>query len=381
MNIVISVEEFDPSKGYLEYYLAREMARLGHKLSVLSFRTGHSSVQRLDEGFQLVTVPNMTSLRGYHFPSVSAIAFLARFLEGERPAIVHCQPLFSPLSLVLVALRRRFGYKIVGSLLTGEFNNDGAFTKMFAYFAQMVFRFYVKSRCRLVFAKSPKLSEITRGLFGVERTAFKIVPLGADPELFKFDSLARQSNREALGLNRDDVVVAYSGKINPAKGLVCLIEASAPIITKDRRIKLLIIGRGYPHYVDYLKKLASTLGVSQNIIFHPWVDRTQLSALFSVSDLAVWPGSSSISIIEAAAIGLPILITTTAVDSYAIDNENGFAFQRGNSVELRKYLELLIRDTSLRKTMGHNSRALVEKSLNWKDIAMEYEKAYLKVLG
>jgi hypothetical protein len=36
MKIVNTIDNFDPNKGYLEYYLARELTKLGNKVYVLS---------------------------------------------------------------------------------------------------------------------------------------------------------------------------------------------------------------------------------------------------------------------------------------------------------------------------------------------------------
>jgi glycosyltransferase involved in cell wall biosynthesis len=141
-------------------------------------------------------------------------------------------------------------------------------------------------------------------------------------------------------------------------------------------VKLLVIGEGKSFYIEYLEKLISNLRISDNVIFYPWVKRTILPSFYSASDIGVWPGLSSISIVEAASTGLPIIIASYPVETFALENENGFAFKLGNVKELRKCLEILIYNDKLRKEMGRRSRLLVEQKLNWKAITTQYLNAY-----
>lgn len=102
-------------------------------------------------------------------------------------------------------------------------------------------------------------------------------------------------------------------------------------------------------YVAYLQKLISDLKISNNVIFYSWVHRTRLARFYSASDIAVWPGLSSISIVDAASVGLPLVIANTPVEIFAVDNKNGFTFELGNVDELRAKLITLIDNKELAK--------------------------------
>ena len=378
---MITVEQLDPSKGYLEYYLARELTKLGHKVCVFTFGWSKSVLRTmLKEGFEVVSVPHLAVVNSYHVPTLSGVACIIKFVKAEKPDIVHCQPLFSPLSLLFISYQRLFEYRIVGSLVTQRFSIDRPTEKAMYYLVKIITEQYVKSKSELIFAKSNKLVKILGRLFNIQRQKFCVIPLGADPELFKFDAEARKEVRDLLGLHTNDVVVVYSGKITPQKDLDVLIKALAPLIARDPKVKLLIVGGGESSYIEYLRGLISTFEISKNVFFHQWVHRTRLPAFYSASDIAVWPGSSSISIVEAASVGLPVVIARSPVEIYAIENGNGFAFERGNISELRNFLETLIYDDTLRGEMDRRSRLLVEQKLNWNSIAEQYLNVYNSVL-
>ncbi len=384
MRIVIAVEEFNPSKGYLEYYLARELRKLGHKVYIFTFGCGKDAARTmLNEGFEVINVPYFAVIHGYHLPSFKGIVYILNFNKAEKPNIIHCEPLDSPLSLIFIMCAGIFKYKIVGSIITQlnlVFSPWNIKKKLLFSFSKIIVTHFVKKRSEIVFAKTKELARLISQSYNMSQNKFRIIPLGCDPELFKFDLTERFVLRNKLGLCESDVVIVYSGKLDRSKRLDLLVKALSPIISKNSRVKLLIIGQGELSYVEYLRKLISDFQISNNVVFHPWVDRTQLPSFYSASDIGVWPGLSSISIVEAASVGLPLIIVKVPVETYAVDNNNGFAFELDNMVELQEYLRRLIDDEELRREMGRRSRCLVEQRLNWRYIAVQYVNAYSHAL-
>ncbi|MEM2180845.1 MAG: glycosyltransferase family 4 protein [Nitrososphaeria archaeon] len=379
MRIVITVEQFDPDKGYLEYYLARELTELGHEVYIFTFGWNKTlSTIMLKEGFQVISIPYIGMINGYHIPGPRGVAYIIEFIKKEKPDIIHCQPLYSPLSLVFISFRWLSKYRVVGSLITGEYLVNSVVKNLLYILVKILVEHYLKNKVALFFSKSGELKKVLLRLFNIPSQKIDVIPLGADPKLFKFDMVARRKVRSLLGLSDEDIVVVYSGKIILSKELDVLINAIAPIIKKNSKVKLLIIGKGDMLYIKYLKELCFNLGILNNVIFHQWVHRTKLPEIYSASDIAVWPGMPSISIVEAASVGLPVIIKRSPIEKYAIEYENGFAFEKGNVNELNKYLEVLISDKELRREMSHKSRLLVEQKLNWKNIATQYLEAYIQ---
>lgn len=377
MKIVITVEEFDPNKGYLEYYLARELTKLGHKVFVFTFGWSKSVLEMtLKEGFKVISVPYIAVMRNYHVPSFKGTAYTVKFIKTEKPDVVHCQPLFSPISLLFISSQRLSKYRIVGSLMTGEYSISSAIKKLQYNFIKMIVENYINNKRDLFFALSDGWKKVITRLFNIPHQKITIIPLGADSELFRSNLAARTKIRNLLGLSDEEVVVVYSGKIITSKELDVLIKAIAPIMRQNRKVKLLIVGKGDPSYIGYLKELCLSLKISKNVIFHSWVHRTKLPSIYSASDIAVWPGGPSISIFEAASAGLPVIAKRSLITLFAIEYENGFLFKRGDVNELSEYLRVLIENGKLRKEMGLRSRLLVEQKLNWRTIAIQYLDAY-----
>lgn len=377
MKIVITVEHFDPNKGYLEYYLARELTKLGHKVCIFTFGWSKSVLRTmLKEGFEVVSVPHIAIVNSYHMPSLSGVAYITKFVKVEKPDIIHCQPLFSPLSLLFISCQRLSKHRIVGSFITGEYSINSTIADLKYNFIKTIIKHCVKNKVATFFAINDGWKETLHKLFNIPYQKISVIPLGADPKLFKFDVKARIKVRNLLGLSAEDVVVVYSGKIIPPKELHALVRAIEPIIGQNRNVKLLIVGNGESSYIGYLKEICLNLEISNNVIFHPWVHRTRLRDIYSASDIAVWPGGPSISIVEAASVGLPVIIKRSAITKYALQYQNGFTFEQGKIAQLRDYLRILIQNEKMRKDMGCRSRSLVEQKLNWRSITIQYLDAY-----
>jgi glycosyltransferase involved in cell wall biosynthesis len=384
-KIVLTVEEFDPEKCYLEHYLAKELVKLGHIAYVFTFgMRKETSTSTCKDGYITVAVPHSAIVEGYHIPSLKGITHILEFIKLEKPDVIHCQPMDSPLSLFFIAWKRFFKYKVVGSLMTQLnliYSPWGMRKKMLFSLSKIVVAAFAEKRSEIIFAKTEELADLLSQSYNVPFNKFRIVPLGSDIDSYKFDPEARIRLRKELGLSETDVVLVYSGKIDSTKGLDVLIRALAPIALRNDRVKLLVIGKGDRIFMAYLKQLISTLEVEKSVIFHPWVIRSLLPSLYSASDIGVWPGLSSISIVDAASTSLPLIISRCPVETFAIENENGLTFEIGNIEELRKCLETLIYDDKLRKEMGHKSRLLVERKLSWKTITSQYLSAYKHALS
>ncbi|MDI6846748.1 MAG: glycosyltransferase family 4 protein [Candidatus Bathyarchaeia archaeon] len=235
---------------------------------------------------------------------------------------------------------------------------------------------YVRNRVDTIFAINNCWKTILLQLFKIPNKKIKTIPLGADHTLFKFNPVSRFKIRQLLGLSADDLVVVYSGKIILSKELHILLKAISPIIRQNPKVKLLIIGDGPVSYINLLNELSCNLKISSNVLFYPWVHRTKLPDFYSASDIAVWPGGVSISILEAASVGLPLIIKDSVITKFAIANGNGLSFKHGKINELQKCLETLVYDPELRGEMSRKSRLLIEEKLNWESIAEQFLSAY-----
>ncbi len=136
-------------------------------------------------------------------------------------------------------------------------------------------------------------------------------------DLDAFSLSATPPTRNTLGLGEQDYVLIYSGRINEEKGIMQLIEAIR--LLKDYpAIRLLVIGSSFfgnatneNGFTRKLKDLAEPLG--DRIIFTGFVPYNKMPDYLSMADTAVipsvWDDPFPTTVLEAQAMGLPIIST------------------------------------------------------------------------
>ena len=217
--------------------------------------------------------------------------------------------------------------------------------------------------------------------WGIRYDRIQIIPLGADSNLFSPSMLKRRIMRKELGVEKEGVLIIYAGKLIPEKDIEILLHAATPLINKHRNVKVLLIGNGPKEYMNKLLQLVDKYKIERNVLFYPFQHKTVLSEYYNAGDVGVWPGQDSITIVEAMATGLPIIIPRSYRNFHYLENNNGVNFPRGNSKELTECLEQLVVDKDLRHKMNIKSRDLVERKLSWHVIAKQTVDLYQKILA
>lgn len=124
--------------------------------------------------------------------------------------------------------------------------------------------------------------------------------------------------RESLGIAPSDFVLVFSGRINREKGISELTDAML-LLKKESDIKLLVIGGSFYGNTTsedpFIKELkAKTEPIRHKIIFTGFIPYNEIPAYLAVADVAVvpsvWNDPFPTTVLEAQAMGLPIITTT-----------------------------------------------------------------------
>lgn len=370
------VNFFDPALGYTEYYLAKKQAEHGFNVCVLTsdysinskkkFSVGTSKV----DGVYVVRIKAACRFRGnvLFFNPLT----LSKFIKFFSPNVIHCHGLFSPLAQEVLLLKSFYGYKLVGDLITGISPLTFQLIQVFKKF----FDHWFSNRVNEFFACNKAIESFLLETLRTPPSKTHFIPLGADQELFKPDRTKRKRTRILLGIHPEDVVAIYTGKFLPSKRIHDLLIASKAIIEQHKNFKVVLVGDGPPSYREILGFLSKELGIKNNVLTIKTVHRTELPDFYNAADFAIWPGSFSISVIEAMACGLPVIIAKSNWTTHHLEYKNGFSFKAGDTKTLSSLSLRLSQSPKLRMQMGEMSRKLVEEKLNWNTIANQYLDVY-----
>jgi glycosyltransferase involved in cell wall biosynthesis len=224
------------------------------------------------------------------------------------------------------------------------------------------------------YAISPDCAEVATRFYGVPRHKVKLQSLGADTELFhpletEADLLARSALRRRLGFTDEDIVCVYSGRFSQDKNPLLLAQAIDILSHRDSRFKGLFIGEGVQK---------SAIAACRNTTVVPFMRHRDLAEHYRASDVAVWPTQESMSMLDAASSGLP-LVVSNAVGEVERVKGSGRMYSENDVNSLVEVLSSLGAPTE-RRTLGAVGRQKMLNGFNWARYAATVEADYRDAL-
>lgn len=152
-------------------------------------------------------------------------------------------------------------------------------------------------------------------MYGAPHERLKILPPGVDHEMFSPGNKA--SARQELGLDVDQPVLLYVGRIQTLKGVDLAIEAAERLKhALDVPPRLLVVGgpsgAGGEIELSRLRQLVSALGVDDNVDFLGPRSHSTLRTIYRSADVVLLCSHSEsfgLAALEAQACGIPVVGT------------------------------------------------------------------------
>lgn len=178
------------------------------------------------------------------------------------------------------------------------------------------------------------------------------------------------SMRDDLGIGGSFPVIGYVGRIDPEKDLDTWMRAAAAATHQSTGARFVLVGEGRNSMTeDHLRDLAQRLGIADQVLFPGY--RSQLQPAYAAFDIFLFTSRREglpNSILEAMAMGLPVVTTDVAGAKELVDNgKTGFVLPQGDVDGLARAVRALARDHSLRLAMGQAGRDRVERHFSFKE--------------
>ena len=160
-------------------------------------------------------------------------------------------------------------------------------------------------------------------------------------------------------------VIINVARLEQQKKQHILLQAFAQIENQlSSKWTIDILGEGSER--KNLEKLSRKLEITESVHFRGFIKNPEnfyrSSAIFVLT--SEYEGTPN-ALLEALAQGLPCIVSDSIPGAfkYVIDGKNGYYFRSGDAIDLKKKLEILLKDPDMRKKFGSNSVMLV-KDLN-----------------
>lgn len=309
----------------------------------------------------------------------------------EKPDIIHAH---SPALNGLAALRagRKSGLPVVYEIRA--FWEDAAVDHGTCKEDDLRYRLTRKMETHVV-KKANAVTTICEGLRGdlinrgFDESKFTVIANAVNIE--QFDVITPQDKARnadlaaALELTNCDVL-GFLGSFYAYEGLDLAIAAMPAVLAKNANARLLLVGGGPQE--QNLKQQVTLLGLEGKVIFTGRVPHSEVGKYYSLVDLLVYPRKpmrltdlvTPLKPLEAMAQGKPVIASDVGGHKELItDNETGFLFKAGDSVELAERLVELLADENKLNSVLLNGRVYVENVRNWQNSVSNYLPIYKKL--
>lgn len=219
---------------------------------------------------------------------------------------------------------------------------------------------------------------------GVQLAAGKeiaVIPDGIDIQRFSPRNRGVEI-RHRLGL-ADCRIVMTCGRMVERKGFQYLVSAMPGIVSRMADAKLIIIGDG-PQKTK-LQALASSLGVTDKVVFCGFVSAEDLPGYYAACDVFVLPSitdnwgdteGSGTTVLEAMATGKPVIGTRVGGIPYALRTGCGFLVDEKDPSQLEDTIVRVLSDRDMAERLGIAGRGVVEGTFSWDIVTRQYVEQF-----
>jgi len=385
MNILQVIPYFVPAWGYggplqVAYGLSKEMVKRGHEATVYTTDTlnTNSRVEERKEEIDGIKVKRFRNLS-----NALACKHNIFLSQGMLPAtkkelgsfdIIHMHEYRTIQNLIVHHYAKKYGISYVLQA-HGSIPRVAAKQRLKQMY-DTIWGYKLLEDAARVIALTETESEHYQAM-GVSEDKIEIVPNGID--LSEFENLPERGEfRKKYGLDGNQKIILYLGRIHITKGLDLLVRAFAGLSKEMDSARLIIVGPD-EDYASDLSALARDLEVSDKTLFTGSIyERNRLEAYVD-ADIFVTPSflGFPVTFAEACACGTPIITTEKSDRLDWIHDKIGYVVPYDEN-KLKDAMARVLTSRDLTRQFGENGRKLVREKLTWSKIAEGLERIYLE---
>jgi len=349
--------------------IARKLVTLGHEVTVLT-GTYRDLPRETDEGG--ITVRRISCLR--RNADRSNVLEMFSFTLSSLLALPAVRARYRPEALIVffslpsgpVGAAAHFFYDLPylvslrGGDVPGLTPEVSWIHKLFSPLRRLVLRNAVA-----VVANSEGLRELSEA---ADPVPVQVIPNGVDVDFFR-------ASPESWASARERFRILFVGRFQAQKNLKFLLDQLAALRgRRPGKFEIHLVGDG-PLRAE-LKSQAANLRLADDIVWHGWLQRDELSKICRSCHCFVNPSlyeGMPNAVLEAMACAKPIVASRVPGNDAVVQHgTTGFLFPLDQPATLRESLEALIDDPARAEEMGRRARAWVTRDFSWERVASAY---------
>ena len=231
--------------------------------------------------------------------------------------------------------------------------------------------------------------ELTKLGFPTEK--IQVCHNGVDPQKYCREEVGEaevKKVRQMYGLEDNDLMALYIGRLVWVKGVDKLIMAMPQVLKKVPNIKLVVVGLGEMR--DYLEKLVDNLKLQEVVKFRfEFIPEEERIAHYAACDVAVFPSlyePFGIVALEAMSMEKPVVVGASGVSGMrevvvpSGPDQCGFHVNPSDAADIAWGIINAVQDPQKRVRLGQNGRRRVLQEFSWNVIAKRTAQLYSELL-
>jgi glycosyltransferase involved in cell wall biosynthesis len=393
LKIAVVSAHYSEGMGYTENCLPKALASLGHDVHVVTSTFNVYGNEPLYDGTYRDFLgppqvpPGSKAVDGYQLHRLDArlvagyvsLKGLNKKIRDLSPHIVHSIEIASLPTFALAMAKPFARYKLfcdthqtMSSVKPYMKQSGGAWVKKAVYrMTRTVPTSLASLAVERCYAVTPDCGEVAVRFYGVPRAKLKLLSLGTDTSVFhpmesEPDLTARQELRRSLGFADEDIVSVYTGRFSEEKNPLVLARAIDALSELDSRFQGLFIGDGSQR---------GAIAACRNTTIVPFMTHGNLARHYRAADIAVWPRMESMSMLDAASSGVPVVVSNRIGEPRRVTG-NGMMYEENSVGNLMDVLRLLA-SAEVRRSYGAAGRRKMLEGFSWTRFARSIESDFI----
>ena len=368
--------------------LEKGLREKGHEVYVVTVNPDNMSY-KYENDDRIVRIPGIPiGIYDYRLTGIYPLKAINK-IKSWNLDVIHSHTEFGVGTFARI-LAKQFDIPLVHTYHTMyedyvHYITHGYFNKSSKKLVEYLTLFYCDTTANELIVPTKKTWDLFKDKYRLDKNIY-IIPTGIEIERFYKEKIKKDSVvevRKQLGLNNNDFVLLFVGRLGKEKNVDFLIEAQKDLITKIPNAKLVIIGDG-PEREDFYNH-AKKLKLLNNVIFTGMVPWEKVPIYYQLADIFVTASTTEtqgLTVIEAMAAGVvPVCIDDESFRLTVVDGLNGKIFKNKrdykniifNLYNDKKSLNNMARQARLNADL-HSSKHYAESVLDVYKHAIESKK-------
>ena len=347
------------------YELSRRLDKGRFDVQVVALRGGQVADWLTEAGVKVTVL----GVRGKW--DIGKLAPLTGLLRRERIELLHTHLFHADL-----AGRLAGSLAAVQHLVHTIHIAEGRFRPWQFAFARLL-----SERCERLICVSPSARDWHARHSGLPLGRYTVIPNGIDVQAFSRDDQSRRRLRAEWGLNDDEVLIVFVGRLDHQKGIDTLLGAMSHLSARGNPKSLVIAGDGPERPM-----VETFVSHGEGGRHCRWLGfRRDVREVLSAGDIFAMPSRWEgwpLAIGEAMAAGLPVAATQArGITDVVTDGETGLLVEREDVVGFAEALNRLAGDANLRERLGAAGKQHITRTYSIDENIAAHQRLYADVVG